>query len=324
MTAPQVIDIPHILSHHWTATTSLQPTTTIAYNLALGTDGTHLAHVYEGHPSFAPLPTYATTFAIAAMSKVHASMATFLPDFQAHNHVHGSHWLRLHRPFPLEGKLTHRARVVSVKAVRAGVALAVEIVSTMENGEVLVTQQWTSIVLKVPTERIIPASSTSADDSTSAALAQAPSTFPKVAGVAEPTCTMSHQTTPFQAALYRAASGDLNPLHIDPETARKAGFEKPLLTGTCTLGVGVRLVMERFGELREVRECWGRLRRPVFAGEKVELEAWLLEEREREGQRVVLWRMFVVGDGEGKGTKVVVDEAGCLFERMGDGGEAKL
>lgn len=300
---PTEINIPSILTHTWKTSTTLHPTSTISYNLSLGASGSALQHVYEGHPAFQPLPTYAATFAIAAMGLVHQSMPTFLPAFQPHNHVHASHWLRLHRPYPLSGTLTHTARVVDVSAVRNGVSLAVEITSSTEANEVVVTQQWTSIVLRVPTDRMVPAPSLPA-------LAVKPSfEFMSPPTDRPPTRIREHRTTAEQAALYRAASGDLNPLHIDPETARKAGFEKPLLTGTCTIGVGVRVVMEEFGARDgrgEVKEVRCRLRRPVFAGEMVKVEMW-------EGDGVlVVWRMVV---GEGKGMKVVVDGAGCLFGR---------
>jgi acyl dehydratase len=55
--------------------------------------------------------------------------------------------------------------------------------------------------------------------------------------------------TAVDLALYAAASGDHNPLHLDHDVARAAGFEKPLVHGMLTMAYAARLLTERFGLL---------------------------------------------------------------------------
>lgn len=57
-----------------------------------------------------------------------------------------------------------------------------------------------------------------------------------------PDLVVAYQTQPEQGALYRL-SGDRVALHIDPEFAKKAGYEKPFMHGLCTYGFVGRAIL---------------------------------------------------------------------------------
>ena len=70
--------------------------------------------------------------------------------------------------------------------------------------------------------------------------------------MSDSTCPSSIQLTcaPVSAvdlALYAAASGDHNPLHLDAETARAAGFDSPVVHGMLTMAHVGRLFTRHFG-----------------------------------------------------------------------------
>jgi acyl dehydratase len=82
-------------------------------------------------------------------------------------------------------------------------------------------------------------------------------------------------TSAQQALLYRL-SGDWNPLHADPDFARKAGFPRPILHGLCTYGIAARAVLSAFAadEPASLRSIETRFSAPVFPGEPVTVELW--------------------------------------------------
>jgi acyl dehydratase len=84
------------------------------------------------------------------------------------------------------------------------------------------------------------------------------------------------KTAPNQAALYRIAMRDRTPLHIDPEVAAAAGFDKPLLHGLCTYGFACRAVMKACcnNDPAKIRSFDVRFTSPVFPGETLVTRIW--------------------------------------------------
>ncbi|MES5486068.1 MaoC/PaaZ C-terminal domain-containing protein [Bradyrhizobium sp. INPA03-11B] len=82
-------------------------------------------------------------------------------------------------------------------------------------------------------------------------------------------------TRPDQALIYRL-SGDRNPLHSDPEFARRAGFPRPILHGMCTYGVTCRAVLQTYADYDPSAFHRHRVRfsAPVFPGEVVTVNLW--------------------------------------------------
>ena len=90
-----------------------------------------------------------------------------------------------------------------------------------------------------------------------------------------PNATVDVATHSQMALIYRL-SGDLNPLHSDPDVARKAGYERPILHGLATFGVACRGLMRALcpGEPQRVSGLEARFSAPVYPGETISLDIW--------------------------------------------------
>lgn len=77
-------------------------------------------------------------------------------------------------------------------------------------------------------------------------------------------------------ALFAAGSGDHNPLHLDVEVARSAGFDQPLVHGMLTMAYAGRLFTRHFGA-GAVRQLQTRFTGTARKGDTLQLQARLRE-----------------------------------------------
>jgi acyl dehydratase len=93
----------------------------------------------------------------------------------------------------------------------------------------------------------------------------------------------TYATRPDQALLYRL-NGDRNPLHSDPEIAKFAGFEKPILHGLCTYGFTGRALLHTLcgSDVARFASMDARFSKPVMPGDSLAVRMWV----EGDGQAV--------------------------------------
>ncbi|OGP60242.1 MAG: hypothetical protein A2V67_18825 [Deltaproteobacteria bacterium RBG_13_61_14] len=100
----------------------------------------------------------------------------------------------------------------------------------------------------------------------------------------DPDAVVEEATLPVQNLIYRL-SGDINPLHIDPNFAKIAGFPRPILHGLCTFGFVARAVLKTFcnNDPAKLKSYEVRFRDVVYPGDTLTTSMW----KEGEG-RVIL------------------------------------
>src|SRR5580698_463196 len=241
-----------------------------ALGIGLGADPmneTELPFVYES--GLKVVPTAATVLA-AAGGGGRPAEGRRTPDLPAGYRpsqinflmvVHGEQKVVLHKPPPTTGTFTAEGRTVGAfdKGEGKGAVLINETVWTDEKGEKAVTLTGSTFArgdggFGGPTEG-----------------QPEPHTVP----TRSPDLSVDISTRPDQALLYRL-NGDRNPLHSDPEFARRAGFPRPILHGLCTDGVTCRAVLQAIigYDPHQILSHQVRFSSPVFPGETISVDLW--------------------------------------------------
>jgi len=93
-----------------------------------------------------------------------------------------------------------------------------------------------------------------------------------------PDKSISYATLPQQALVYRL-SGDMNPLHADPQFAAMGGFDRPILHGLCTYGHAGRAVLAAYcdNDPARLKSFEVRFSGVVFPGETITTDMWQVE-----------------------------------------------
>lgn len=200
-------------------------------------------------PTFAVLPAFAPL--VDAMTRARAELAHVL---------HGEQAVTLHRPIPPRGTLTTTATVTGIYD-KGKAALIVVAQRTVDADGAPVFDNQSSIFVRG-------AGGFGGDRGPAAQKADVPADRP-------PDFEVTETTTAEQAALYRL-SGDLNPLHIAPEVARAAGFDRPILHGLCTYGHAGRALLHQAcgGDPARFRSLAARFAGVVFPGDALTTRGW--------------------------------------------------
>ncbi len=180
--------------------------------------------------------------------------------------VHGEQDVRVLRPLPVKGCVIARNRVVSLTDKGAGKgAVAVVLRTLIDEGSGDTVAESRNVTF------LRGDGGFSADGGKSDPGPEPLPAVPERAADVE----VSYATRPEAALIYRL-SGDVNPLHADPDVAAEAGFDRPILHGLCTYGMAARAVVERVldHDASRLKRLALRFTSPVWPGETVRYELW--------------------------------------------------
>ncbi len=76
----------------------------------------------------------------------------------------------------------------------------------------------------------------------------------------------------YRPIYYAAASGDFNPIHIDPNVGRAAGYQGVILQGMCTYAWLADACVEYLGDPARLARVRARFTKPVQVGDVITFE----------------------------------------------------
>ena len=247
------------------------PDDVILYHLGIGagaraTDPAELEYTYEKNlkvlPSFAVVASSGMTSRARRARDVADERTGGLGSvpglsFDPVLLLHGEQDVEIHRPLPTAAELTSRGRIAEIYDKGKAALVIAEYAARDEDGPLFTNRM--SLFLRGEGGFGGPPGPKPAHEK--------PARRPD--GVVEAA------TLPQQALLYRL-NGDKNPLHADPEFAKRGGFEAPILHGLCSFGIVCKAVVDAAlgGDPSRVARYSARFAGVAFPGETYRISWW--------------------------------------------------
>ena len=188
----------------------------ILYNIAVGSSQDPL-NKSDLEFTVGPNPKVIPSFAacIYPMESVFSIIGSEGLEVSLTSLLHGEQKITIHKDIPSSGKAITKAKITAVEDYRKFGSVTIESDSYMDN-EKIATSESVMLFIGEGGFGVKPQKKEKL-------------TAPKT----DPDKILEYKTLDNQAILYRIPSGDNNPLHVDPDFAKVAGFEKPILHGLC-------------------------------------------------------------------------------------------
>jgi len=244
----------------------------VLYHIGVGADENDLDLVYESAPGgFKVLPSFCVVPAMKAFPFLGDNLEWSLM-------LHGEQVIRLFQPLAPQGRIIQAGEVLNIFDKGKGAVYRIRIKGWTEKEENLYEADWSIFY--------VGAGGFGGDPGPKTEKVEPPE------GV-EPEFSFSENIAANQAIIYRL-SGDLNPLHLDPEAAQRGGFDRPILHGLCTYGIATRVIVNQLlgGDVARLKEFSARFSDVVYPGDRLTIEGWHSDKgyiiQARTGRAVVL------------------------------------
>jgi NAD(P)-dependent dehydrogenase (short-subunit alcohol dehydrogenase family)/acyl dehydratase/putative sterol carrier protein len=260
----------------------------VLYALGVGAGFSELDYCFE--KDLKVIPSFSIAMIFDFLSQVAIDAGVNLAGI-----LHGEQELIFHNPIPPEGTLTTNGKIIDYydKGKDKGALIVFESQTATDAGRPLFTSIATLF-------------SRLDGGFGGRDLKKPPMEFPN----RDPDFVVDDTPSPDQPLLYRL-SGDIFHLHADPEFAKLAGFDKPIMHGLCTHGFACRALIASLvpGQPERVRRLACRFSKALYPGVPIRTLIW------KTGQGKALWRTVDVESGQ-----VIIDNGEIEYGAVTDSG----
>jgi 3-hydroxyacyl-CoA dehydrogenase/3a,7a,12a-trihydroxy-5b-cholest-24-enoyl-CoA hydratase len=255
---------------------------TILYALGVGAplnpfDKTDLKYVYELHPAFCALPTMPVIYSSKMIDDIVSGNIAGI-EFNPMMLVHGEQAIELHKQPPAGGKIRCVPQIRNIYDKGSGMLIVTDVTCFNEQDDTIAVTTSSMFIRGL-------------GDFGGERGSSDKITIPE----REPDVTHEEATLDRQALLYRL-SGDINPLHADPDMAAVGNFKRPILHGLSTYGFAARTVLRHFADNDPARfkSMSARFSAEVYPGETLVTDMWdtddgvVFQTRAKERDAIVL------------------------------------
>jgi acyl dehydratase len=240
---------------------------TILYALGVGAPADWLAKdelkfVYENSFDFCALPTMPVIYSGAMIKDIIGGDIQGI-RFNPMMLVHGEQVLELRKTLPVEGTIICTPTIRKIYDKGSGMLIETDVSCVDEKGE--------EIAVTTSSMFIRGLGGFGGERGTNEAV-EMPTRAPDR--------VHEEKTATTQALLYRL-SGDINPLHADPEMAKIGRFETPILHGLATHGFAGRALLKHFAgnKPERVKSMRVRFSKEVYPGDTLITEMWEMSDK---------------------------------------------
>ncbi len=206
-------------------------------------------------PMFAVVVTWLPVITVMTDPEVHADLLRLL---------HVAQDMEFDAPIRPGDSITSTARIASIETHQSGESMALELEAHNARGEAVNRSVFTIFIRGRRTTS--PPAAVRADHAT----------------VRGAQLIAVEQTIDLdQTSRYAAASGDLNPIHVDANVAKMAGLPGIIVHGLCTMAFTAKVMVDHLceGDPARLKRLAVRFSHPVLPGETITTKVWPVGDR---------------------------------------------
>ncbi|GJM15376.1 MAG: hypothetical protein DHS20C13_07030 [Thermodesulfobacteriota bacterium] len=182
--------------------------------------------------------------------------------------VHGDQQIKFYKPIVPGDKITCRARISDIEDKGSGEVIKFNMLSTNKDNDKVVESEWGLFLRGIGSGK------------------RPESRKPKAQFPIDSSNIILRKTINIPEDItrtYSKASNDMNPIHLDEETAKRAGLPGIVVHGMCTMAMTAQgIIMDYLdSDSSNLLSMGVRFSAPVFPGDELEIEGWQIAEENK-------------------------------------------